>query len=122
VAGLAEQHHAGRRTTSRQLAVSTNLIYDVLRRHEPDHVLLEVARRDAERELLDLKRLADMLMRFSGRLIFKALGCASPLSIPVLTDVRTEQVRGAGVEALLAQVSIDEDAERMIEDVRAALA
>ena len=122
VAGLAEQQHTGRRTTSRQLAVSTNLIYDVLRRHEPDHVLLEVARRDAERELLDLKRLADMLMRFSGRLIFKVLDCASPLSVPVLTDVRTEQVRGAGLEALLAQVTGDRDAERMIEDVRAALA
>jgi ATP-dependent Lhr-like helicase len=101
--------------------VSTNLIYDVLRRHEPDHVLLGVARRGAEREMLDLKRLADMLERFSGQLIFKALECASPLSIPVLTDVRTEQVRGAGLEALLAQVSIDADAEQMIEDVRSAL-
>jgi len=121
VAGLAEQNHTRKRTTSRQLAVSTNLIYEVLRRHEPDHVLLEVARRDAERELLDLKRLADMLHRFSSSLIYKALECASPLSIPVLTDVRTEQVRGAGLEALLAQVSIDEDAEQMIEDVRAAL-
>jgi ATP-dependent helicase Lhr and Lhr-like helicase len=122
VAGIAEQQHTGRRTTSRQLAVSTNLIYDVLRRHEPDHVLLSVARRDAERELLDLKRLAGMLMRFEGRLIFRLLECVSPLSIPVLTDVRTEQVRGAGVEALLAQLSMDEDAEKMIEDVRAALA
>jgi ATP-dependent Lhr-like helicase len=122
VAGLAEQQHTGRRATSKQLAVSTNLIYDVLRRHEPDHVLLGVARRDAERELLDLKRLADMLQRFSGRLTFKPLSCASPLSIPVLTDVRTEQVRGAGLEALLAQVGMDEDAEQMIEDVRAALA
>jgi ATP-dependent Lhr-like helicase len=121
VAGLAEQQHTGRRVTSRQIAVSTNLIYDVLRRHEPDHVLLSVARRGAERELLDLKRLADMLERFSGQLIFKALECASPLSIPVLTDVRTEQVRGAGLEALLAQVSIDADAEQMIEDVRSAL-
>ena len=102
--------------------MNTNLIYDVLRRHEPDHVLLGVARREAERELLDLKRLADMLLRFSGRLIFKALECASPLSIPVLTDVRTEQVRGSGVEALLAEVSMNQDAEQMIEDVRAALA
>jgi ATP-dependent Lhr-like helicase len=79
-------------------------------------------RADAERELLDLKRLSDMLMRFSGKLLFRMLDCASPLSIPVLTDVRTEQVRGAGLEALLAQVSVDEDAEQMIEDVRAALA
>lgn len=121
VAGLAEQRHTGQRATSRQLTVSTNLIYDVLRRHEPDHVLLGAARRDAERELLDVKRLGDMLHRFSGKMAFRRLACASPLSIPVLTDVRTEQVKGAGIEALLAQVSIDDDAETMIGDVRAAL-
>jgi ATP-dependent Lhr-like helicase len=122
VAGLTEQQQIGGRATVRQLTVSTNLIYDVLRRHEPDHVLLSVARRDAERELLDLKRLSDMLTRFSGDLIYKALDLASPLSIPVITDVRTEQVQGSGAEMLLAQASIAEDAEALIEDVRAALA
>jgi ATP-dependent Lhr-like helicase len=122
VAGLTEQRQVGARATLRQMTVSTNLIYDVLRRHEPDHVLLSVARRDAERELLDLKRLSDMLTRFSGDLIYKALDLASPLSIPVITDVRTEQVQGSGAEMLLAQASIAEDAEALIEDVRAALA
>jgi ATP-dependent Lhr-like helicase len=94
----------------------------VLRRHEPDHVLLSVARRDAERELLDLRRLSDMLTRFSGKLLYKALDMASPLSVPILTEVRTEQVRGSGVEALLAQANVAEDAEEMIADVRTALA
>jgi ATP-dependent helicase Lhr and Lhr-like helicase len=122
VAGIAEQQQTDGRNTMRQLAVNTNLIYDVLRRHEPDHVLLSVARRDAERELLDLKRLSDMLLRFSGALLYKALDRASPLSIPVLTEVRTEQVRGSGVEALLAQADMAREAEQMIEDVRAALA
>jgi ATP-dependent Lhr-like helicase len=122
VAGLAEQQHVGQRSTMRQLTVNTNLIYDVLRRHEPDHVLLSVARRDAERELLDLRRLSDMLTRFSGKLLYKALDMASPLSVPILTEVRTEQVRGSGVEALLAQANVAEDAEEMIADVRTALA
>ena len=122
VAGLAEQQHAGARATMKQLAVSTNLIYDVLRRHEPDHVLLTVARRDAERELLDLKRLSDMLTRFSDHLIYRALDRASPLAIPVITEVRTEQVQGAGVEALLAQANMALQAEELIDDVRAALA
>jgi ATP-dependent Lhr-like helicase len=123
VAGLVEQQHVGApRVTTRQLTVSSNLIYDVLRRHEPDHVLLTVARRDAERELLDLKRLSDMLQRFSGALLYRALETASPLSIPVLTDVRTEQVRGEGMEALLAEANMALEAEAMIEDVRAALA
>jgi len=123
VAGLAEQQNVGApRATMRQLTVNTNLIYDVLRRHEPDHVLLAVARRDAERELLDVKRLADMLLRFSGNLLYHALDRASPLSIPVLTEVRTEQVRGAGVEVLLSQAAMAKEAEKLIEDVRAALA
>jgi ATP-dependent Lhr-like helicase len=122
VAGLAEQQNTGNRATMRQLAVSTNLIYDVLRRHEPDHVLLTVARRSAERELLDLKRLSDMLVRFSGRLIYRSLDRASPFAIPVITDVRTEQVQGAGVEALLAQAQMVMEAEELIADVRAALA
>jgi ATP-dependent Lhr-like helicase len=122
VAGLAEQQHVGQRATVRQLTVNTNLIYDVLRRHEPDHILLTVARRDAERELLDLKRLSDMLARFQGRLLYHGLDRASPLAIPVLTEVRTEQVRGAGVEVLLAQAAMARDAEQMMEDVRAALA
>ncbi len=122
VAGLAEQQHAGARATMKQMTVSTNLIYDVLRRHEPDHVLLTMARRDAERELLDLKRLSDMLTRFSDHLIYRALDRASPLAIPVITEVRTEQVQGAGVEALLAQANIALQAEELIDDVRAALA
>jgi ATP-dependent Lhr-like helicase len=122
VAGLAEQRRPGERATMKQLTVSTNLIYDVLRRHEPDHILLSVARRDAERELLDLKRLSDMLTRFSGSLLFRALEMASPLAIPVITDVRTEQVQGAGVEALLAQAQMAFEAEKLIDDVRAALA
>jgi ATP-dependent Lhr-like helicase len=63
-----------------------------------------------------------MLTRFSGKLLYKALDMASPLSVPILTEVRTEQVRGSGVEALLAQANVAEDAEEMIADVRTALA
>ncbi len=98
VTGLVEQQNNAARKTMRQMTVSTDLIYDVLRRYEPDHILLQVTRRDAERELLDLKRLSELLTRFQDRWLFMELSRASPFSIPVLTDVRTEQVRGAGVE------------------------
>ena len=37
------------------MTVSTNLVYDVLRRHEPDHILLRAARADAATGLLDLE-------------------------------------------------------------------
>jgi len=39
----------------------------------------------------------------------------------VLTDVRTEQVRGAGIEHILSLASIQHEAEDMMEEVRAAV-
>jgi ATP-dependent Lhr-like helicase len=119
VTGIVEQQNNAARKTMRQMTISTDLIYDVLRRYEPDHILLQVTRRDAERELLDLKRLSELLTRFQDRWLFMRLNRASPFSIPVLTDVRTEQVRGAGLEHLLAQASIQHEAEDMMNEVRA---
>ncbi len=121
VTGLVEQQYHSARKTVRQMTVSTDLIYDVLRRHEPDHILLAVTRRDAERELLDLKRLSELLTRFKDRVLFMPLGGPSPFSIPVLTDVRIEQVRGAGVEEILAQASLQLEAEEMMKGVRKAV-
>ncbi len=121
ITGLVEQQNNAARKSMRQMTVSTDLIYDVLRRHEPDHILLAVTRRDAERELLDLKRLSELLTRFRDRVLFMPLDRPSPFSIPVLTDVRVEQVRGAGVEEILAQASQELEAEEMMEGVRAAV-
>ena len=45
---------------------STDLIYDVLRKHQADHVLLRAARADAATGLLDLERFGDMLARIQG--------------------------------------------------------
>jgi ATP-dependent Lhr-like helicase len=121
ITGLVEQQNNAAKKSMRQMTVSTDLIYDVLRRHEPDHILLEVTRRDAERELLDLKRLSELLTRFQDRVLFMPLDRPSPFSIPVLTDVRIEQVRGAGVEDILAQASLQLEAEEMMDGVRAAV-
>ncbi len=80
------------------------------------------ARRDAERELLGLKRLPELLTRFQDRVLFMQLSRPSPFSIPVPADVRIEQVRGAGVEELLAQASLQLEAEETMDGVRAAVA
>ena len=40
VTGLVDQQYNAAKKTMRQMTVSTDLIYDVLRRHEPDHILL----------------------------------------------------------------------------------
>ncbi|MET0547474.1 MAG: DNA ligase-associated DEXH box helicase, partial [Caulobacterales bacterium] len=121
IAGLVEQNNNSVRKTMKQVTFSTDLIYDVLRKYEPDHVLLSMAREDAERELLDLDRLSDMIINFQSRIQFRALPRPSPLSLPVILDVRTERLPGGGMEALLALASLEETAEQLIEEVEHGL-
>ena len=122
VSGLTEQRYHSTHKTMKQVTFSTDLIYDTLREYEPDHILLKVARDDAERELLDLRRLADMLIRFVGKTEFVNLPRVSPMAIPIVLDVRSEQIKGAGEQALLDQAALYAEAESMLDEVRALLA
>ena len=112
IAGLVERRFPGREKTGRQVTVSTDLVYDVLRRHEPDHILLRAARADAATGLLDLDRLAFMLARIAGRITHRALPRVSPLAVPVLLDIGREPV--AGVSA--REAIFEEAAEALIEE------
>lgn len=101
VAGLIERRHPGREKTGRQLTVSSDLIYDVLRRHDPGHVLLEAAWADAASGLLDIARLGDFLRRIKGRIKHQSLASVSPLAVPILLEIGREPVHGAAREGLL---------------------
>jgi len=103
IAGLIERRHPGEEKSRRQTTVSTDLVYDVLRRHQPDHVLLRAARTDAASGLLDVRRLGEMLSRIRGRIIHKALDHVSPLAVPVMLEIGREAVYGEASDALLAE-------------------
>jgi ATP-dependent Lhr-like helicase len=105
IAGLIERRFPGEEKSRRQLTVSTDLVYDVLRKHQPDHVLLRAARADAATGLLDIKRLDEMLSRVRGRIVHKALDHVSPLSVPVLLEIGREMVHGEASDALLAEAA-----------------
>jgi ATP-dependent Lhr-like helicase len=113
VSGLVERNHPGAEKTGRQVTVSTDLIYDVLREHEPDHVLLRATWADASAGLLDLKRLAEMLSRIRGRIVHKRLARISPLAVPVMLEIGRERVSGEGEEDLLREAADDLIAEAM---------
>ena len=55
ISGLIARRFTGEEKTRRQVLFSTDLIYDVLRKHQADHVLLRAARADAATGLLDLR-------------------------------------------------------------------
>ncbi len=116
IAGLIERRRPGEERTRRQVTVNSDLIYDVLRRHQPDHVLLRATRADAAGGLTDLGRLAAMLARARGHIRHRALDRVSPLAIPVMLDIGRESVRSdASEEALLAE------AEALIAEAMAPL-
>ena len=113
IAGLIERRFPGKEKTRRQVTISTDLIYDVLRKHQPDHVLLRAARADAATGLLDIRRLGEMLSRIKGRIVHKALEQVSPLAVPVMLEIGREMVYGEASDTLLAEAADELVAEAM---------
>jgi ATP-dependent Lhr-like helicase len=107
IAGLIERRFPGEEKSRRQLTISTDLVYDVLRKHQPDHILLRAARADAASGLLDIKRLGEMLSRVKDRIVHKALDHVSPLAVPVMLEIGRETVYGEASDALLAEAADD---------------
>ncbi|MET0312753.1 MAG: DNA ligase-associated DEXH box helicase, partial [Hansschlegelia sp.] len=112
IAGLIERNVIGaKKKTGRQVTMSTDLIYDVLRRHEPNHLLLRAAQMDASRGLIDLARTAEMLVRIKNHLRHQALDRVSPLAVPILLEVGREPVYGEAQDSLLREA-----AETLVEE------
>jgi ATP-dependent Lhr-like helicase len=101
ISGLIEKRHPGKEKSGRQVTISTDLIYDVLRSHEPDHILLQATRTDAATGLLDVSRLAEMLSRIRGRIMHKNLEQISPLAVPIMLEIGKMPVNGEADETLL---------------------
>nr|WP_281501107.1 ligase-associated DNA damage response DEXH box helicase [Erythrobacter sp. F6033] len=104
ISGLVERQHPGKRKTGKQVTFSTDLIYDVLKKYEPDHVLLEAAWADARARMTDVGRLADLLERSQHELVHVELDRVSPLAVPVMTMIGREAVpQGAVDDELLIE-------------------
>ena len=114
ISGLIERRFVGgEQKTGRQVTFSTDLIYDVLRRHEPDHLLLRCARADAATGLVDVARLGLMLSRIKGRIRHAALDHLSPFSVPILLEIGKERTPGERGERILAEAEDDLISEAM---------
>ncbi|MEM8790100.1 MAG: ligase-associated DNA damage response DEXH box helicase [Pseudomonadota bacterium] len=107
VAGLIERNVMGKRKTGRQATFSSDILYDTLHRFDPDHLLLEITRREAERGLVDFGRIEEMLTR-SGRMEHVAAGRVTPFSAPLLLEAGRVPIKGKGAEeTLLDEAAIE---------------
>ncbi|MDP3660445.1 ligase-associated DNA damage response DEXH box helicase [Phenylobacterium sp.] len=113
ISGLIERRFPGTEKSGRQVTFSTDLIYDVLRRHQPDHLLLRCAREDAATGLIDVARVGQMLARIRGRILHADLDHLSPFSVPILLEIGKERVPGAAGEMILTEAADDLIAEAL---------
>ncbi|MEM9840117.1 MAG: ligase-associated DNA damage response DEXH box helicase [Pseudomonadota bacterium] len=107
IAGMIERNHPGQEKSGRQVTFSAGLIYDVLREHQPDHILLKAAWNDAASGFLDIRRLSDLLNRVHGHLVHRSLEHVSPLAVPVMMEAGRETIAGGANEAILRELEED---------------
>jgi len=90
--GLVERHHPGKRKSGRQVSFSTDLIYDVLRRYEPEHLLLRAAWDDARRRMTELGRLVRLVDRASATMLHVEVERITPMAVPLMVIVGRESL------------------------------
>ena len=105
ISGLIERRQPGSEKSGRQVTFSTDLIYDVLRRHQPDHLLLKTARADAAAGLLDVARLGQLLERIRSHIRHVPLERPSPFCVPVLVQIGRERVGGGQAAEMILDAS-----------------
>lgn len=104
IGGLVERQHPGKRKSGKQVTFSTDLIYDVLRKYEPTHLLLQAAWEDARARMTDVGRLATLLETAQARMLHVPLERISPLAVPVMVLIGREHVpQGSADDALLTE-------------------
>ncbi|WP_299905979.1 ligase-associated DNA damage response DEXH box helicase [uncultured Paracoccus sp.] len=99
IAGLIQRNLPGQRKTGRQATFSSDILYDTLRKYDPDHLMLRITADEARRGLVDFDRIEEMLDR-SPRLDHRMLDRVSPLAAPLLLEVGRVPIAGQGRERL----------------------
>jgi ATP-dependent Lhr-like helicase len=104
ISGLVERQQPGKRKSGRQVTFSTDLIYDVLRKYEPDHLLIQAAWADARARMTDVGRVGDVLDRAASQIDHVHLDRISPLAVPVISMIGRENLpSGAADDDLLLE-------------------
>ena len=109
IAGLIERNSPGKRKTGRQATFSTDILYDTLRKYDPNHVMLEITRNEAMRGLVDFGRIEEMLERIGTRIDHVELERVTPLAAPLFLEAGRIPVKGLAEQKLM-----EEEATRLM--------
>jgi ATP-dependent Lhr-like helicase len=105
IAGLVYTRYPGGQKTTKQLQVSSSLIYDVLANYDADNLLLEQARQEVLTQQLEATRLTDTLQRLSASgVIVREVRRATPFAFPLLVDRLRQTVSSETLEDRIARM------------------
>ena len=103
ISGLIERNMPGQRKSGRQATFSSDIIYDTLRKFEPDHLMMRITRDEAMSGLVDFSRIRQMLLQIGDRIEHRRLGRLSPLSAPLFLEAGRVPVEGQALERMVAE-------------------
>ena len=103
ISGLIERNMPGQRKSGRQATFSSDIIYDTLRKFEPDHLMMRITRDEAMSGLVDFSRIRQMLLQIRDRIEHRRLGRLSPLSAPLFLEAGRVPVEGQALERMVAE-------------------
>ena len=103
ISGLIERSIPGQKKTGKQVLFNSDLIFNVLKKHEPKHLLLEVAREDSYRGLIDLDRLSEFLKRIEKNIAHQKLDRISPLAVPLILEINKQTIDKSEMEEYLLE-------------------
>jgi ATP-dependent Lhr-like helicase len=93
VSGLVFTGYPGQQKSLRDIQASSGLIFDVLRDHDPDNLLLRQARREVGTETFDHERLKDTLERIgASTLHIVDTPELTPFAFPIYVDRLRQRV------------------------------
>ena len=104
IAGIINQNVIGSQQNRKHMSVNSDLIYDVLKRHQPNHFLLKATYEDAAKGLTDIKRLSRMLIKFENKIEVKTLEKISPFAVPIMLEIGRESIKGKTDDYLLKEL------------------
>ena len=103
IAGLIERKSFQGKRSGRQATFSSDILYDTLKKYDPDHLMLQITRQEAMKGLVDFGRIEEMLVRTAGRTDHVILDRVSPLAAPLFLEIGKVPVEGAATERLLKE-------------------
>lgn len=100
VSGLIQRNLPGGRKSGKQATFSSDILYDTLRKYDPDHLLLQITRAESMRGLADFGRIEEML-RTRPQIVHSMPPHVTPFAAPLMLETGRIPIRASGAARLL---------------------